>query len=222
MFCLNGLREESFITSVYVRDSMPDFDQLVALMVTEEMNLQGSTSSSNQSQVFYVGNRGRGRYNRSRGRGRSFPPQIQEQSQQNQSNENIRGRRGASTYTQRGRYGARKGSITCYVCGKQGHYAHQCYHRSQGNNNYASTSKNQDNSENLLVMNHVSSNNDKNIDHNWYIDSGCSNHMSYNKCLRICMFQMCLVMYKLRMILGIVLNWLGKYRYKIRVVLQIS
>ena len=52
--CLNGLREDdkwkSFITSVYVRDSMPDFDQLVALMVTEEMNLQGSTPSLNQSQ----------------------------------------------------------------------------------------------------------------------------------------------------------------------------
>ena len=68
-----------------------------------------------------------------------------------------------------------------YVCRRQGHYAHQCYHRNQGNNNYASTSKSHDNSENLLVMNHVSSNNDKNIDHNWYIDSGCSNHMSYNK-----------------------------------------
>ena len=79
-FCLNGLREgdkwKSFITSVYVRDSMPEFDQLIALMVTEEMNLQGSTSSSNQSQVFYAGNRGRGRYNRSRGRGRSFSSQF--------------------------------------------------------------------------------------------------------------------------------------------------
>ena len=37
VFCLNGLREndkwKSFITSVYVRDSMPKFYQLVALMV---------------------------------------------------------------------------------------------------------------------------------------------------------------------------------------------
>ena len=59
------------------------------------------------------------------------------------------------------------------MCGRQGHYAHQCYNRNQGNNNYASTSKSQDNSENLLVMNHVSSNDCKNIDHNWYLDSGC-------------------------------------------------
>ena len=79
-FSLNGLREDdkwkSFITSVYVRDSMPEFDLLVVVMVTEEMNLQGSTSSSNQSQVFYAGNRGRGRYNRNRGRGRSFSSQF--------------------------------------------------------------------------------------------------------------------------------------------------
>ena len=96
VFCLNGLREndkwKSFITSVYVRDCMPEFDELVALMVIEEMNLQGSTSSSNQSQVFYVGNRGTCRYNRSRGRGGSFSSQFQKQ-----SNENIRGRRGGST-----------------------------------------------------------------------------------------------------------------------------
>ena len=78
----------------------------------------------------------------------SFSSQFQEQSQQNQSNENIRGRRGWSANTQRGRYGARKGSVTCYVCGRQCHYTHQCYHRNQGNNNYASTSKSQDNSEN--------------------------------------------------------------------------
>ena len=60
VFCLNGLREDdkwkSFITSIYVRDSMPDFNQLVALMVTKQMNLQSSTSSSNQSQVFNAGN----------------------------------------------------------------------------------------------------------------------------------------------------------------------
>ena len=52
-FCLNGLREDDkwklFITSISIRDSMPDFDQLVALMVWKQMNLQGSTSSSNQS-----------------------------------------------------------------------------------------------------------------------------------------------------------------------------
>ena len=67
------------------------------------------------------------------------------------------------------------------MCGRQCHYTHQCYHRNQGNNNYVSTSKSQENSENLLVMNHVSSNDYKNIDHNWYLDSGCSNRMSYNK-----------------------------------------
>ena len=57
-FCLNGLRDDdkwmSFITSVYVRDTLPNFEQLVSLMITEELNLQGSSSRSNRSQVFYT------------------------------------------------------------------------------------------------------------------------------------------------------------------------
>ena len=70
-FTLNGSREDdkwkSFTTSVYVRDSLPNFDQMIALMIT--LKLQGSSSKSNQSQAFYVGTRGRGE-GRGRGRGR--------------------------------------------------------------------------------------------------------------------------------------------------------
>ena len=83
-FCLNGLRDDdkwkSFITSIYVRDTLPKFDQLVSLMITEELNLQGSSSRSNQPQVFYTGSRGRGRNSKNSGRGR-------DRSQQHQSNE---------------------------------------------------------------------------------------------------------------------------------------
>jgi hypothetical protein len=55
-FCLNVLREDnkwkSFITSIYVNDNLPKFDQLVSLMITEEMNLQGSSSRSGSLKFF--------------------------------------------------------------------------------------------------------------------------------------------------------------------------
>jgi hypothetical protein len=80
-FCLNGLRGDYkwklFITSIYVRDNLPKFDQLVSMMITAEMNLQGSSSRSSQSQVFYAGIRGRDRYTQNRGRGSFFNKQQQ-------------------------------------------------------------------------------------------------------------------------------------------------
>ena len=41
---LNGLNDEkwkSFSTSVYVREKFSDFEDLVSLMITEEMRMQG-------------------------------------------------------------------------------------------------------------------------------------------------------------------------------------
>ena len=186
-FCLNGLREDdkwtSFITSIYVRENLPKFDQLVSMMITEEMNLQGSSSRSGQSQVFYAGTRGRGRYPQNRGRGRFFGQQQRsnQQSQHNQNQEYTRGRRGGRFYAQRGRStggGRNLQGNHCYICGKSGHYANNCYYRTDRNvNNYASTSNTQDD-ERLLMMNFVTD--DTKRDTNWYIDSGCSNHMSCN------------------------------------------
>mgnify|MGYP007105604089 CR=1 FL=1 len=51
-YTLNGLKDDdkwkAFTTSIYVREHLPDFDRLVSLMITEEMNLQGSYSKGNQ------------------------------------------------------------------------------------------------------------------------------------------------------------------------------
>ena len=73
----NGLKDDdkwkAFTTPIYVREHVPDFDQLVSLMITKEMNLQGSYPEGNQPQVLYAGSRGRGRFERGqqgRGRGR--------------------------------------------------------------------------------------------------------------------------------------------------------
>ena len=42
---LGGLNNEkawkSFVTFIYVRKPFPDFDELISLMITEEINMQG-------------------------------------------------------------------------------------------------------------------------------------------------------------------------------------
>ena len=75
---LGGLNNEkawkSFVTSVYVRKPFPDFDELISLMITEEINMQGESSgkSGEQAHAFYSNSgRGRGRFSpRGRGMGR--------------------------------------------------------------------------------------------------------------------------------------------------------
>ncbi|MCO5605158.1 hypothetical protein L7F22_059338 [Adiantum nelumboides] len=64
---LNALRGDdkwkSFTTLVYVRDTLPDFEQLTTLMLMEELNHGVNRANKGQDQVFFAG-RGRGRGNR--------------------------------------------------------------------------------------------------------------------------------------------------------------
>ena len=64
---LNGLMDDDkwnlFATFVYVRENLPNFDDLISLMIIVERNIGGSTSDkgpNEQAQTFYSGY-GRGR-----------------------------------------------------------------------------------------------------------------------------------------------------------------
>ena len=61
---------------MYVRENLPDFDDLISLMIIEERNIGGSTSDkvpNEQAQAFYLGyGRGKGRSQRGCGVGRSY------------------------------------------------------------------------------------------------------------------------------------------------------
>ena len=71
---LNGLNDDkwkAFSTFVYVHETFPDFEDLISLMITKEMRMQGPNSrkgSGEQAQAFYS-NYGRGRGRQSRGHG---------------------------------------------------------------------------------------------------------------------------------------------------------
>ena len=68
---LNGLKDDEkwkfFSTSVYVHENFPDFDELKSLMIIEEQNMGGPSTSRGfrgRAQAFYLDN--------SRGRGHGF------------------------------------------------------------------------------------------------------------------------------------------------------
>ena len=66
---LNGLKDDEkwkpFATSVYVWENLPNFDDLISLMIIEERNIGGSTFDkvpNEQAQAFYSSyGRGKGR-----------------------------------------------------------------------------------------------------------------------------------------------------------------
>ena len=73
---LNGLNDDkwkAFSTSVYVRETFPNFEDLISLMITKEMRMQGPNLGKGfgeQAQAFYSNSRrGRGRQSRGRGGG---------------------------------------------------------------------------------------------------------------------------------------------------------
>ena len=77
---LNGLKDDEkwnpFCTSIYVCENFPDFDELKSLMIIEETNMGGPSTSKGpceQAHAFYSNNsRGRGHgFGRGCGGGRS-------------------------------------------------------------------------------------------------------------------------------------------------------
>ena len=138
---LGGLNNEkawkSFVTSVYVRKPFPDFDELISLMITEEINMQGESSgkSGEQAHAFYSSSRRRrGRFSlRGRGMGRGGDNQQSRLNNQfgdmqiSRGHGNSRGRgssRGRGGWQNRG---STNSGIVCHYCGKTGHIAAQCY-----------------------------------------------------------------------------------------------
>ena len=71
---LNGLNDDkwkAFATSVYIHETFLDFEDLISLMITKEMRMQGPNlgkGSGEQAHAFYSASR-RGRGRNSRGRG---------------------------------------------------------------------------------------------------------------------------------------------------------
>jgi hypothetical protein len=71
---LNGLRKyySQFRTSIVVRETFPNFQDLITLLISEEMKLVGTSSNGgSQESAFYSNsNRGRGRGAKTSFRGR--------------------------------------------------------------------------------------------------------------------------------------------------------
>ncbi|KAH7431132.1 hypothetical protein KP509_08G031400 [Ceratopteris richardii] len=149
---------KSLDTSISVRGTMPDFDELVALCMTEEvkLGLNASGTGNSRDRAFF----------HNRGRGSSREPS----SSRNANRMDMSRGRGRSYSRGRGRSQA---PGNCYHCCKysqrergRGHYA--------SHGNFSAESSYRDyGRDNMVAMEHVLNSMSKpGNDMNWYIDSG--------------------------------------------------
>ena len=188
--CLRGLTPayKQFKTSIQTRENIPNFSDLISMLIIEEKNLGDDSASqpkeSSSEQAFYSGRgRGRGRGGRGQrgGRGRGGDQESYDSNKSTRGRGNSRGRG-----SQRGRKKSDSDANSgCWTCGKLDHFERDCPWKEQGNRkqqgNYASSS-NQHDPERMFVMQHMINSMSASVstgaENVWYVDSGASNHMT--------------------------------------------
>ena len=151
-------------------------DELQASLISHEHRLRryngDSMENAFKTQVTLYSRRGRGKPQRGRGKN-----SRRGQSHQNQQS---KGPRQNQDQAQNERYA--KSDIECYYCKKYGYYVRECRKRqrdySKSNANYTVESENQGEPEGLMFMG--CSTTIENKEDTWYLDFGCSNHMTGN------------------------------------------
>jgi len=140
---LNGLGKNynQFRTSIAVRKTFLDFQDLITLLISEEMRIIGTSSNGgSQESAFYSNiNRGKGRGGKTSFRGRHENLHGGHHQHEGQAHGGGRGNFGGrGSRGSRGSCGGRGGShqsqqpnsdSNCYYCGKPGHMAKKCYQR---------------------------------------------------------------------------------------------
>ncbi len=137
---LNGLGKDysQFCTSIAIRETFPNFQDLIPLLISEDMRIIGTSSNGgSQESVFYSNiNRGKGRGGKTSFRGWHKSSHGGHHQHEGQVHGGERGnfiRRGSQ-----GNHGGHGGNhqghqpnsdSNCYYCKKPGHMAKNCYQR---------------------------------------------------------------------------------------------
>eukprot|EP00253_Pinus_taeda_P012253 PITA_12253 len=163
-------------------------DELHASLITHEQRLSRNENSSLEqafkTQIPFGRGRGQGRGNKRR-RG------ISQNRGGRNSLGNAQGRgsnpnqnQGQGSSQQRGQQHAQgkrydKSNVQCYYCRKYGHYASECRKKQHDMSNRTNANVTRENisQDNVLLACNMAKTNSEDI---WFLDSGCSNHMTRN------------------------------------------
>ena len=146
-------------------------DELQSSLLVHEQKINQDTITQEQALKASTSSRGRGKGTRRSGRGRGRGDQN-----------NNSGRGDQNNYSGRGRGGNQfdKFKIECYRCHMFGHCHSECYTKLSSNKENEVISKFVEENEAEMLLMAVQNSKEPKSDI-WYVDIGCSNHMSGSK-----------------------------------------
>eukprot|EP00253_Pinus_taeda_P014195 PITA_14195 len=178
------------VTTIEETKDLSNFsvDELHASLITHEQSLSRNENSSLEqafkAQMSFGRGRGQGK-GKKRGRGKSQNKggrnnPTNAQGRGNNPNQN----QGQGTSQQSGQYHAQgqryeKSNVQCYYCKKYGHYANECTKKQHdmSNRSIANITRENISQDNVLLACNMAETNSEDI---WFLDSGCSKHMTGN------------------------------------------
>ena len=181
---------DAIVTTIEETKDLSSFsvDELHASLITHEQRLSRNQNSSLEqafkTQMSFGRGRGQGRGNkRGRGRsqnrgGRNSPANAQGRgSNPNQNQGQGSSQQREQHHAQGQRY--EKSNVQCYYCKKYGHYASECRKKQHDMSNRQNANVTRENisQTNVLLACNMAETNSEDI---WFLDSGCSNHMTGN------------------------------------------
>eukprot|EP00253_Pinus_taeda_P031358 PITA_31358 len=184
---------DAIVTTIEETKDLSNFsvDELHASLITHEQRLSRNEYSSLEqafkTQMSFRRGRGQGKGNKS-GRGgsqnrggRNSPANAQGRGSNSDQNQ------GQGSSQQRGQHHAQgqsyeKSNVQCYYCKKYGHYANECSKKQHDMSSISSANIARENTSqnNVLLASNMAETNSEDI---WFLDSGCSNHMTGNLAL---------------------------------------
>lgn len=163
-------------------------DELQGILEAHEQRLNDRTAKSEKtsevallSQSRPEGNKnkkGKGKWKGDQGKKRDGGKFQSEQPPSNQRGESSSSRGGSNGG--RGRGKRDKSNIQCYNCQKWGHFASECYFNDKKDSQKDEAKFAQEDDEDVMML-MVTQNEDDSRENQWYLDTGCSTHMTGKK-----------------------------------------